>query len=71
MMITMSRTKNQMSVMDAMKNLKTAMKNDPKFAWSWHCNIAVQFQDVGVSHEISNEGAARFMKLCFDVDTKR
>ena len=62
-------TKHRMTVLQAMDTLKTNMKEDPEFAWSWHCNIAVQFQDAGVSHAISNDGASRFMKLCFGVDT--
>lgn len=53
----------------AMNTLRKAMKEDRGYAWAWHCNIAVMAQDAGASHEISNAGAARFMKLAFDVDT--
>lgn len=52
-----------------MNTLSKAMKEDRSYAWSWHCNIAVMAQDAGATHEISNEGAARFMKLAFGVDT--
>ena len=55
----------------AMSTLKKAMIKDPDYAWGWHCNIAVMAQDAGVSHKVSNDGAARFMKLAFDVDTAR
>ena len=55
----------------AMGTLKKAMAKDPDYAWTWHCNIAVMAQDAGVSHKISNDGAARFMKLAFDVDTTK
>ncbi|MDH5183382.1 MAG: hypothetical protein OEX12_05775 [Gammaproteobacteria bacterium] len=54
------------------------------YAHSWHCNIAMMCYDAiraneplvddGLLHEdaikIGNEAASRFMKLCFDVDTK-
>ena len=58
-------------VEEAMDVLKQAMKDDPDYAWSWHCNIAVMMQDVGVSHTVSNKGAANFMRLAFDVDTTK
>jgi len=51
--------------------LKKTMVDDPDYAWSWHCNIAVMAQDAGASHVVANDGAARFMKLWFDVDTIR
>ena len=51
--------------------LKKAMKKDPDYAWSWHCNIACSVMDAGATHKVANDGAGRFMKLCFDVDTSR
>lgn len=54
---------------EAFETLKQAMKDDPEYAWSWHCNIAVMCRDAGATHNVSNDGAARFMKLCFGVDT--
>lgn len=51
--------------------LKRAMQNDPSYAWAWHCNIAMMTQDAGCDHSIAQDGAARFMKLCFDVDTSK
>ena len=56
-------------IQGAMNTLKKAMKKDSDYARGWHCNIAVMAQDAGASHEVSNDGAARFMKLAFDVDT--
>lgn len=63
----------------AMKNLKEAMQNDPDYAHTWHCNIAMMCydgmragdRDVGheVAHKGCNEGASRFMKMCFNVET--
>jgi len=58
-------------VKEAFDTLKQAMLEDSEYAWSWHCNIAMMVQDAGASHEVANIGAARFMKLCFDVDTLR
>lgn len=54
------------------------------YAHSWHCNIAMACYDAisskmyddpagfdsGRAHEIGNLAASRFMKLCFDVETK-
>jgi len=69
------------SVEDAMNVLTQAMKTDPDYAHGWHCNIAVMCADAihadesesvdhDMAHRMSNDGASRFMKLCFDVDTK-
>jgi len=52
------------------------------YAHSWHCNIAMMCVDAitsecpptampyDVAHKIGNDAASRFMKLCFDVETK-
>lgn len=53
------------------------------YAHSWHCNIAMMCSDAIHAggkdpikstskhiHNISNDAASRFMKLCFDVETK-
>ncbi len=54
------------------------------YAHSWHCNIAMMCSDAiyaaGIVEKgllspeapyvIGNDAASRFMKLCFDVDTK-
>lgn len=54
------------------------------YAHSWHCNIAMMCYDAmhdegGQSlsetnhdyrHRVANDAASRFMKLCFDVETK-
>ena len=59
------------SVEEAMKTLRKAMQEDMGYAWTWHCNVAVAMQDEGVSHEISNKGAARFMQWAFGIDTTK
>jgi len=50
------------------------------YAHSWHCNVAMMCfdaikaetprLDTEVAHKIGNDAATRFMKLCFNVDTK-
>lgn len=67
----------------AMKTLKQAFIDDPDYAHSWHCNIAMACYDEVVAegmkngtfdhadaHAIGNRAASRFMKLAFDVETK-
>lgn len=48
--------------------IETAIKQDHGYAWTWHCNIAMGFYDVGGEHKLANEGAARFMMVAFGVD---
>lgn len=45
-----------------------AVKDDDDYAWGWHCNIAVPFQDEGGTHEQANRAAARIMYNIFGVD---
>jgi len=53
------------------------------YAHSWHCNIAMSCYDAMIKewgdvgdiihediHRIANDAASRFMKTCFDVETK-
>ena len=54
------------------------------YAHSWHCNIAMMCYDAiseaecnikresdGIdAYKVGNDAASRFMKLCFDVETK-
>ena len=68
----------------AFKTLKKAMRDDPDYAHSWHCNIAMMCYDSiraaenmvddDLAHEdalkVGNDAASRFMKLCFDVNTE-
>lgn len=48
--------------------LKNAVNNDPDYAWSWHCNLAMPFVDEGGSHETANKAAARIMSILFEHD---
>lgn len=52
----------------AMKAVIAAMKADPGYAWSWHCNVAMSFVDAGGDHYTANQGAARFMRLLAGVE---
>ena len=64
----------------AMDLLSHAMRIDPEYAHSWHCNLAMAFYDsfnaeLPVTHmtihKIANEGASRFMKQTFNVETSQ
>lgn len=62
----------------AMNALRKTFKEDPAYAWSWHCNIAMAMYDEfpdsfwvpdrSEQLKIANKAAARFMKLAFDVE---
>ena len=64
-------------IKNAVDTLKKAFKADPAFAHTWHCNIAMAVQDsdkwlresLSIQHAVANDGASRFMKLAFDVET--
>lgn len=68
-----------MLVKIAMRVLSYALKKDPEYAWSWHCNIAMNAYDAAnraklnptETHKIANEYAASFMRLAFGVDTSK
>ena len=51
--------------------LADALRADPDYAWSWHCNIAVAAMDEGVSYAVANRAAARLMVTAFGIDTSR
>lgn len=55
----------------AFATLKAGLQTDPEYAWGWQCNIAMCAVDEGVDPIVANNIAARFMKLCFDVDIKQ
>lgn len=66
-----------LDVQEAVTRLSREFVNDPGFAWSWHCNIAMAFQDAAIgsfmAHDAprlsytANDAAARFMKQAFGV----
>jgi len=77
---------NLIETAEAFEVIKKAMigdnPSDPgSYAHVWHCNIAMMCYDAmgdeavshlnhEDSHRIANDAASRFMKLCFDVETK-
>ena len=58
-----------MKVKKAMNVIKKALNNDPDYAWGWHCNLAMSSFDEGMDRPSANRAAARFMQICFGVDT--
>ena len=64
--------------------IKQAMIDDNpseqgSYAHIWHCNISMMCHDAimdntaldsSLAHKAGNDAASRFMKLCFDVETK-
>ena len=56
---------------NAFNVLQKALQQDKSYAWGWHSNIAVSFQDEGGEFVQSNLAAARFMKLAFDIDVTK
>tara|TARA_R110000851_G_scaffold115760_1_gene241753 strand:- start:247 stop:489 length:243 start_codon:yes stop_codon:yes gene_type:complete len=67
---------------NAMKVLTEAMQDTDigSYAHGWHCNIAMMCYDAmgdnatahlghEECHRIANDGASRFMQLCFNVTT--
>ena len=65
-----------MNTKEAVDHLRKAFRADPDFARTWHDNLAMSFFDAQIHadgafshHEVANDGAARFMRLAFDVDT--
>lgn len=65
----MEREKKSRDVEGAVATLKAAMRNDPDYAWGWHCAVAVSMQNEGVSPAVADRGAVRFMRMAFEVDT--
>jgi len=68
-------------VSDAMDIMMTAMRNDPGYAYSWHANLAMMYRDAmpdvfwlpddSELHKIANDGASRFMKIAFGIETSQ
>jgi hypothetical protein len=63
-------SKKAISCKEAMDTLKKAMKEDPGYAWSWHCNVAMASIDNGMDPAAANRAASRFMSWAFGVETK-
>ena len=49
--------------------IKRLIHDDPDYAWSWQCNLAVPIMDAAmVSHADANRAAALIMAQMFDCD---
>lgn len=59
------------AIPEAMKVVTEALRSDPDYAWSWHCNVAMASVDEGMGHYEANKAAARFMRLLAGVDTTK
>ena len=53
--------KKRNKVADAMAVVCDALRNDPDYAWSWQCNVAMPFVDQGGSRLDANRAAANFL----------
>ena len=51
------------TVAQAMKVVTDALRADPDYAWSWHCNITMAMVDEGLDHALAEHGAQRFLNL--------
>lgn len=52
------------------QSLEDLLKQDDEYAWSWHCNIAMNLLDnSSLSHRECNRLAALQMKMMFNIDT--
>ena len=61
------------TVAHAVSVLSKAMLDDPDFAWSWHCNIAMPIVDASggaIGHADANKLATALMRHLFGVTTK-
>ena len=71
----MEHERNMTDIEQAIHTLKQAFEVDPDYARSWHDNLAMAFYDsVDMDKQAidyCNDGASRFMKLLFDIETKR
>jgi hypothetical protein len=56
---TKSEGNNTMTIKEAIDTLKQAMADDPDYAYGWHCNIAMAFQDEGADYEQAQRAASR------------
>lgn len=50
--------------------LRRRVKEDPEWAWGWHCQLAMTIKDrTPAQHEEANKAAGKFMRDLFDLDT--
>jgi len=50
----------------ALDYLTRKIKQDPEYAYTWYCNIAVTLLDLGIKPPIADRAAAKLMRRLFD-----
>ena len=50
--------------------LAALIRQDPEYAWSWHCVAAGAAMDEGIDHEQANRIASRLMQIMFNAATQ-
>ena len=57
------------AIKQAWDTLSKAMRDDPEYAWAWHCNLAMPILDAtGVPHELANQAGAHLMQHLWGCD---
>lgn len=54
----------------AMAVVCAALRNDPEYAWGWHCNLTMMAYDAGAPHPVASEGSARFLQILADINVR-
>jgi len=50
--------------------LAALIRQDPEYAWAWHCVVSCAALDEGVDHDTANRIASRAMFATFGVETQ-
>lgn len=50
--------------------LAALIRQDPEYAWAWHCVVSCAAKDEGVEHETANRIASRAIYAMFGVETQ-
>lgn len=50
--------------------LAALIRQDPEYAWTWHCVVSCAAMDEGVDHDIANQIASRAMYAMFGAQTQ-
>lgn len=55
----------------AISTVCAALRDDPEYAWAWHCNITMSAVDAGAAHSAASEGSARFLQTLASTDVRK
>lgn len=50
--------------------LAARIRQDPGYAWAWHCCVVGSAMDEGIDHEAANRIASRLMRMMFNAETQ-